>query len=126
MDGPARKVRKSLVLDPWGKDCLDVVLFQEQVNDAKVSHFRDTCSKSLVQILQLDKNTNLVTTADVGSSGAHNLSLASSCDMWFTGELQNVKMWRVESVDHACILALLIQPLELSQSVTIHLKCYRI
>uniref|UniRef100_A0A8D3AX02 V-myb avian myeloblastosis viral oncogene homolog-like 1 n=1 Tax=Scophthalmus maximus TaxID=52904 RepID=A0A8D3AX02_SCOMX len=29
MDGPARKVRKSLVLDPWAKDCLNVQLFQE-------------------------------------------------------------------------------------------------
>ncbi|KAM4605916.1 myb-related protein A [Polymixia lowei] len=36
MDGPARKVRKSLVLDPWGKDCLDVQLFQEQLNNAQV------------------------------------------------------------------------------------------
>lgn len=38
MDGPARKVRKSLVLDPWGKDNLDVQLFQEQLNNAQVSH----------------------------------------------------------------------------------------
>uniref|UniRef100_A0A665WK07 V-myb avian myeloblastosis viral oncogene homolog-like 1 n=1 Tax=Echeneis naucrates TaxID=173247 RepID=A0A665WK07_ECHNA len=36
MDGPARKVRKSLVLDPWGKDCLNVQLFQEQLTDAQV------------------------------------------------------------------------------------------
>ncbi|CAK6972366.1 myb-related protein A isoform X3 [Scomber scombrus] len=35
MDGPARKVRKSLVLDPWGKDCLSVQLFQEQLNNAQ-------------------------------------------------------------------------------------------
>uniref|UniRef100_A0A8C3AWY7 MYB proto-onco like 1 n=1 Tax=Cyclopterus lumpus TaxID=8103 RepID=A0A8C3AWY7_CYCLU len=40
-DGPARKVRKSLVLDPWGKDCPSVQLFQEQLNNAQVSH--DTC-----------------------------------------------------------------------------------
>lgn len=37
MEGPARKVRKSLVLDPWDKDNLDVQLFQEQLNDAQVS-----------------------------------------------------------------------------------------
>ncbi|XP_041817311.1 myb-related protein A [Chelmon rostratus] len=36
IDGPARKVRKSLVLDPWGKDCLNVQLFQEQLNNAQV------------------------------------------------------------------------------------------
>ncbi|XP_054621106.1 myb-related protein A isoform X2 [Dunckerocampus dactyliophorus] len=36
MDGPARKVRKSLVLDPWGKDCLNMQLFQDQFNDAQV------------------------------------------------------------------------------------------
>lgn len=49
IDGPARKVRKSLVLDPWGKDYLNVQLFQEQLNNAQVSH--DTDLKSLVQIL---------------------------------------------------------------------------
>ncbi|XP_077409946.1 myb-related protein A isoform X2 [Vanacampus margaritifer] len=37
MDGPARKVRKSLVLDPWGKDCPNVQqLCQDQLNDAQV------------------------------------------------------------------------------------------
>ncbi|XP_054893808.1 myb-related protein A isoform X2 [Poeciliopsis prolifica] len=35
MDGPARKVRKSLVLDPWVEDSLTV--FQEQLNDAQIS-----------------------------------------------------------------------------------------
>ncbi|XP_061095338.1 myb-related protein A isoform X1 [Conger conger] len=35
-DAPARKVRKSLVLDSWGKDCLNVQLFsQEQINNAQ-------------------------------------------------------------------------------------------
>ncbi|KAM8881111.1 myb-related protein A isoform 3-T3 [Synchiropus picturatus] len=37
MDGPARKVRKSLVLEPWGKDHLNVQLFQEQLNNAQVA-----------------------------------------------------------------------------------------
>ncbi|KAG5268794.1 hypothetical protein AALO_G00216570 [Alosa alosa] len=33
LEAPARKVRKSLVLDSWGKDCLNVQLFsQEQIN----------------------------------------------------------------------------------------------
>ncbi|XP_040922247.1 myb-related protein A [Toxotes jaculatrix] len=36
MDGPARKVRKSLVLDPWEEDCLNTPLFQEQLNNAQV------------------------------------------------------------------------------------------
>lgn len=38
MDGPARKVRKSLVLDTWDKDGFDVQLFQEQLNNAQVGH----------------------------------------------------------------------------------------
>ena len=42
MDGPARKVRKSLVLDPWGKDGLNTQLFQEQRNNTEVSHFKNT------------------------------------------------------------------------------------
>ncbi|XP_054478728.1 myb-related protein A [Anoplopoma fimbria] len=36
IDGPARKVRKSLVLDPWGKDCPNIQHFQEQLNNAQV------------------------------------------------------------------------------------------
>lgn len=35
-DAPIRKVRKSLVLDPWEKDCLNVQLFQDQLNNAQV------------------------------------------------------------------------------------------
>lgn len=42
MDGPARKVRKSLVLDPWDKDGLNVQLFQEQLNNAQVSQSDNT------------------------------------------------------------------------------------
>uniref|UniRef100_A0A3P8RBL3 V-myb avian myeloblastosis viral oncogene homolog-like 1 n=1 Tax=Astatotilapia calliptera TaxID=8154 RepID=A0A3P8RBL3_ASTCA len=37
MDGPARKVRKSLVLDPWGKESINTELFQDQLDDAQVS-----------------------------------------------------------------------------------------
>ncbi|XP_014036854.1 myb-related protein A isoform X4 [Salmo salar] len=36
VDGPVRKVRKSLVLDSWGKDCLNVQLYQDQLNIALV------------------------------------------------------------------------------------------
>ncbi|KAL6097878.1 mybl1 [Pungitius sinensis] len=36
IDGPARKVRKSLVLDPWGKDGPSVQLFQEQLDNTAV------------------------------------------------------------------------------------------
>ncbi|KAK0134602.1 Myb-related protein A [Merluccius polli] len=36
MSGPARKVRKSLVLDPWGKDGLHVELFEDPLNTAQV------------------------------------------------------------------------------------------
>lgn len=37
-EGPFRKVRKSLVLDLWGKDCMsDQQLFEEQLNNAQVS-----------------------------------------------------------------------------------------
>ncbi|KAM9774816.1 myb-related protein A isoform 2-T2 [Syngnathus typhle] len=36
VDAPARKVRKALVLDPWGKDSLSRQLFQDRLNDAQV------------------------------------------------------------------------------------------
>lgn len=42
MDGPARKVRKSLVLDTWDTESLDVQLFQEQLNNAQVSRHDNT------------------------------------------------------------------------------------
>ncbi|KAK3541304.1 hypothetical protein QTP86_020974, partial [Hemibagrus guttatus] len=39
VDAPARKVRKSLLLDNWGKDCLNVQLFpQQQINTSAQSH----------------------------------------------------------------------------------------
>ncbi|KAF4075660.1 hypothetical protein AMELA_G00221380 [Ameiurus melas] len=38
-DAPARKVRKSLLLDSWGKDCLNVQLFpQQQISNSAQSH----------------------------------------------------------------------------------------
>ncbi|XP_042366596.1 myb-related protein A isoform X2 [Plectropomus leopardus] len=48
IDGPARKVRKSLVLDPWGKDCLNIQLFQEQLNNAQVTDESLLTGSSLV------------------------------------------------------------------------------
>lgn len=37
MGAPARKVRKSLVLDSWERDCLNVQLFpQQQINNGTV------------------------------------------------------------------------------------------
>ncbi|XP_077592122.1 myb-related protein A [Stigmatopora nigra] len=36
MDGPARKVRKSLVLQLWGEEALHMDLIQDQLNDAQV------------------------------------------------------------------------------------------
>ncbi|XP_074550095.1 myb-related protein A isoform X2 [Halichoeres trimaculatus] len=51
IDGPARKVRKSLVLDPWGKDCLNVQLFQEQLNKAQVPDESVLTSSSLVSLI---------------------------------------------------------------------------
>ncbi|XP_056289956.1 myb-related protein A isoform X2 [Pseudoliparis swirei] len=47
-DGPARKVRKSLVLDPWGKDGPSVQLFQEQLNNAQVPDGSILTGSSLV------------------------------------------------------------------------------
>ncbi|XP_027861653.1 myb-related protein A isoform X1 [Xiphophorus couchianus] len=46
MDGPARKVRKSLLLDAWVEDSLDV--FQEQLNNAQISEESLTENFSLV------------------------------------------------------------------------------
>lgn len=48
MDGPARKVRKSLVLDPWGKESINTQLFQDQLGDAQVPDEGLLTSSSLV------------------------------------------------------------------------------
>ncbi|KAG7524711.1 myb-related protein A isoform X2 [Solea senegalensis] len=48
MDGPARKVRKSLVLDPWAKDGLNVQLFQEQLNNTEKPEENLLTSSSLI------------------------------------------------------------------------------
>uniref|UniRef100_A0A3Q0SVU3 MYB proto-onco like 1 n=1 Tax=Amphilophus citrinellus TaxID=61819 RepID=A0A3Q0SVU3_AMPCI len=62
MDGPARKVRKSLVLDLWGKDSVNTQLFQEQLGDAQVSDEGLLTSSSLVSpIPERDECGNSVT-----------------------------------------------------------------
>ncbi|XP_034044585.1 LOW QUALITY PROTEIN: myb-related protein A-like [Thalassophryne amazonica] len=48
MDGSARKVRKSLVLDPWEKDCLNIHFFQEQLNNAQVPEESLLATSSLI------------------------------------------------------------------------------
>ncbi|KAK7879051.1 hypothetical protein WMY93_030804 [Mugilogobius chulae] len=48
LDAPARKVRKSLVLDPWEKDCLNVQLFPEQLNTAQLPDDSLLTSSSLI------------------------------------------------------------------------------
>ncbi|KAE8279901.1 Myb-related protein A [Larimichthys crocea] len=62
IDGPARKVRKSLVLDPWGKDCLNIQLFQEQHNIAEVP------DESLLS------NSSLITPISEQEECSHSLS----------------------------------------------------
>ncbi|XP_026148448.1 myb-related protein A isoform X2 [Mastacembelus armatus] len=48
MDGQAKKVRKSLVLDPWGKDPLNIQLFQDQLNHVHVEDESLLSSSSLI------------------------------------------------------------------------------
>uniref|UniRef100_UPI0037E7592F myb-related protein A n=1 Tax=Semicossyphus pulcher TaxID=241346 RepID=UPI0037E7592F len=70
IDGPARKVRKSLVLDPWGKDCLNVQLFQEQLNNAQVSDESLLTSSSLINLISEQEESSRSLT-----SGREELSL---------------------------------------------------
>ncbi|XP_038583708.1 myb-related protein A isoform X1 [Micropterus salmoides] len=62
IDGPARKVRKSLVLDPWAKDCLNIQLFQEQLNNTQVP------DESLLT------NSSLITTIPEREECSHSLT----------------------------------------------------
>ncbi|XP_072306883.1 myb-related protein A isoform X2 [Eucyclogobius newberryi] len=48
LDAPARKVRKSLVLDPWEKNGLNVQLFPEQLNIAQLPDDSLLTSSSLI------------------------------------------------------------------------------
>ncbi|KAM9839246.1 myb-related protein A [Aulostomus maculatus] len=61
MDGPARKVRKSLVLDPWGKDCFSVL--QEQHNNAETPDESLLRSSSLgISIPEQEESSRPLTT----------------------------------------------------------------
>ncbi|XP_008306006.1 myb-related protein A isoform X2 [Cynoglossus semilaevis] len=69
VDGPAKKVRKSLVLDPWAKDDLNVQLFQEQLNNVAKPEERLLSSSSLVtQTPDQDKCSRPLTSAREESS----------------------------------------------------------
>lgn len=59
MAGPARKVRKSLVLDPWGKESINTQLFQDQLGDAQVSLSDHTSNQ--VQVLEPFPSRNIFT-----------------------------------------------------------------
>lgn len=48
LEGAAKKVRKSLVLDSWDKDCLNVQLFPEQLNNAQLQDDSVLTSSSLI------------------------------------------------------------------------------
>ncbi|XP_029385066.1 myb-related protein A isoform X2 [Echeneis naucrates] len=76
MDGPARKVRKSLVLDPWGKDCLNVQLFQEQLTDAQVRQNHWFRSYSKVPEESLLTGSSLITPVPEQEECSHPLTSA--------------------------------------------------
>ncbi|XP_027025596.1 myb-related protein A isoform X2 [Tachysurus fulvidraco] len=66
VDAPARKVRKSLLLDSWGKDGLNVQLFpQQQINSVAQSH-NDGMLSSAILMTQLTEGEEDLTC----SSGA--------------------------------------------------------
>ncbi|KAK2870119.1 hypothetical protein QQF64_021924 [Cirrhinus molitorella] len=59
MEAPARKVRKSLVLDSWEKDCLNVQLFpQQQINNNGASHSDDLLTRSMLMMPLTEREEN--------------------------------------------------------------------
>ncbi|XP_050954822.1 myb-related protein A isoform X2 [Labeo rohita] len=59
MEAPARKVRKSLVLDSWDKDCLNVQLFpQQQINNNGASHSDDLLTRSMLMMPLTEREEN--------------------------------------------------------------------
>uniref|UniRef100_A0A673IF48 V-myb avian myeloblastosis viral oncogene homolog-like 1 n=1 Tax=Sinocyclocheilus rhinocerous TaxID=307959 RepID=A0A673IF48_9TELE len=59
MEAPARKVRKSLVLDSWEKDCLNVQLFpQQQINSNGASHSNDLLTRSMLMMPLTEREEN--------------------------------------------------------------------
>nr|XP_020455610.1 myb-related protein A isoform X2 [Monopterus albus] len=71
-DGPARKVRKSLVLDPWDKDSLNIQLFQEQLSNAQMPDENLLTSSSLITpIPEQEECSHSLTSGRAESSAAH-------------------------------------------------------
>ncbi|KTF87115.1 hypothetical protein cypCar_00014992 [Cyprinus carpio] len=59
MEAPARKVRKSLVLDSWEKDCLNVQLFpQQQMNSNGASHSNNLLTRSMLMMPLTEREEN--------------------------------------------------------------------
>ncbi|XP_055086072.1 myb-related protein A [Periophthalmus magnuspinnatus] len=68
LDAPARKVRKSLVLDPWEKDCLNIQLFPEQLNIAQLPDDSLLTNSSLVTNTEEEESSRPLNPLDEGSS----------------------------------------------------------
>ncbi|XP_055007132.1 myb-related protein A isoform X2 [Boleophthalmus pectinirostris] len=68
LDAPARKVRKSLVLDPWEKDCLNVQLFPEQLNIAQLPDDSLLTSSSLITNTEEEEGSRPLNSLDEDSS----------------------------------------------------------
>uniref|UniRef100_A0A8C2JHF3 V-myb avian myeloblastosis viral oncogene homolog-like 1 n=1 Tax=Cyprinus carpio TaxID=7962 RepID=A0A8C2JHF3_CYPCA len=61
MEAPARKVRKSLVLDSWEKDCLNVQLFpQQQINNNGALLFYNDITNTFIHIQQVNSEWEAV------------------------------------------------------------------
>ncbi|KAF3703567.1 Myb-related protein A [Channa argus] len=68
MDGAARKVRKSLVLDPWDKDCLSGQIFREQLNNSQVPDESLLTRSSLITSIPEQEDSSRPLISDRGES----------------------------------------------------------
>ncbi|XP_016309452.1 myb-related protein A-like isoform X2 [Sinocyclocheilus anshuiensis] len=69
MEAPARKVRKSLVLDSWEKGCLNVQLFpQQQINNNGASCSDDLLTRSMLMMPLTEKEENSCSPASLKES----------------------------------------------------------
>ncbi|XP_067291509.1 myb-related protein A isoform X3 [Pseudorasbora parva] len=69
IDAPARKVRKSLVLDSWEKDCLNVQLFpQQQINNNAVPHSDGLLTRSMLLMPLSEREENSCSQASLKDS----------------------------------------------------------
>ncbi|XP_020568216.1 myb-related protein A isoform X2 [Oryzias latipes] len=101
MDGPARKVRKSLVLDTWDKDGFDVQLFQEQLNNAQLAEESLLMSSSLItSIAEQEESRSLTSEKESSSLGVHlpsqrptNLQLKKPSSSLKTTKMAPVSEW---------------------------------